>query len=198
MINNIKIKSQDIAFPSNHTQVDQVIFTNGDESEHKYNIVRRKQAIVLLIHTNTDKIAMIKQYRIAVGETLQELVAGQIEKWEDKIKTAQKEALEEAGYDIKSENIHDLWDIYTSSGFTDERLTLMVWTDAEFVGRIDSHEASESIEKLELTKEEFVKWYKEWVMVDSIKESKIDAILLRGSVKNIAICRELLYNILKE
>lgn len=153
---NIKIIWEETVFPSNHTQVDQVTFTNGNEDGHKYNIVRRKNAICILLITKNNKIITTEQFRIAIWQMLSELPAWQVEETENPIDTVIKEVREEVWYEVKPKNIFQITDAYSSPGFTDEKISLYLWTDAKFVGRKDSWEADEDIKTLEFDENEFV------------------------------------------
>lgn len=189
---NIKIISEKRILDVPHTPVDQVTFTNWNYIEHKYNIVRRKKAICILFETDDRFIWTIIQFRHAVGQILDECVAGQIEIWENPITCAQKELLEEAWYAVDAKDLQVITNIYTSSGFTDEELILMIGQNAKFVGREDSHEASEDINLVKRSRDEFVKWYKDGVNANSIRESKFDIIIMRWAVQWNKLCKELL------
>lgn len=180
-----------------HTPVDQVTFTNGNEMEHPYNIVRRKNAICILLITKNNKIITTEQFRIAIWQTLSELPAWQVEKNENHLDTVIKEVHEEVWYKVKPENISHITDIYSSSGFTDEKISLYLWTDAKFIGHKDAWEASENIQTIEFQEDEFVDRYINQIQNNQYKERKIDLILLRGAILWNTTCKRLLQKITK-
>jgi ADP-ribose diphosphatase len=91
-----------------------------------WTIVRRKAAVVVAPMTNEEKIILIRQERIPIGQAIWEMPSGQIDDHnadEDKIRdTALRELREETGYelDLNGELI-SLGYFFSSPGFTDER-----------------------------------------------------------------------------
>lgn len=76
--------------------------------------------VVLAIHE--DKILFVKQFRYPMKEILLELPAGKLEKGEDPFVAAQRELEEETGY--CADKWTDLGFVYTSPGYSDEKLYL--------------------------------------------------------------------------
>ena len=76
--------------------------------------------VVLAIHE--DKILFVKQFRYPMKEVLLELPAGKLEKGEDPFLAAKRELEEETGY--CAEKWTDLGFVYTSPGYSDEKLYL--------------------------------------------------------------------------
>jgi 8-oxo-dGTP pyrophosphatase MutT (NUDIX family) len=91
-----------------------------------WTIVHRKAAVVVAPMTNEEKIILIRQERIPIGQAIWEMPSGQIDDHnadEDKIRdTALRELREETGYelDLNGELI-SLGYFFSSPGFTDER-----------------------------------------------------------------------------
>lgn len=73
------------------------------------------------------KIAMVRQYRLAVDKWTLELPAGKLDKGDDFFSCAKRELEEEAGY--KSDNIEFLCDVYTAAAFCSEIVRIYVATD---------------------------------------------------------------------
>lgn len=70
-----------------------------------------------------EEITLIRQYRAALGQMVWEIPAGKVEPGETSLKeVARRELWEETG--IRAERITALGEIYSSPGFTDERIGL--------------------------------------------------------------------------
>lgn len=72
---------------------------------------------------------MIRNFRIAVDETLLELPAGKLEPGEKPERAARRELAEETGYDC--DQVRKIGEFYTSPGFTDELMHAYVATELE-------------------------------------------------------------------
>lgn len=86
---------------------------------------------VVIVAEKSNQILMVKQYRYPVEKTLIELPAGRLDKTgESIIEAAKRELLEETGFVAKKWT--DLGYIYSSPGFTTEKLFLFHATNLEF------------------------------------------------------------------
>lgn len=85
------------------------------------------------------QLLLIKQYRYAAGQYLHEIPAGRLEPNEDPRDCAFRELREETGWTAKQ--LDFLTTIYTTPGFTDERIHLFTATGLEEGDT--SHEADE-------------------------------------------------------
>ena len=85
------------------------------------------------------QLLLIKQYRYAAGQYLYEIPAGRLEPNEDPRSCAFRELREETGCTAKQ--VDFLTTIYTTPGFTDERIHLFMATGLEHGDT--SHEADE-------------------------------------------------------
>ena len=109
--------------------LDRVRTPNGTELE--LEMVRHPGAaavVPLLSSTATadPTILLIRQYRYATGGMLWEIPAGVLEAGEDPVSCARRELREETG--AEAERIEHLTTIYTTPGFTDERIHLFLAT----------------------------------------------------------------------
>src|SRR5699024_11705908 len=86
----------------------------------KREIVEHKGSVAIVAFTDDDKLLFVKQYRLAVGKTLLELPAGHIDPGEGPMDAAVRELREETGFE--TENMKFITEVYTSPGFTDERI----------------------------------------------------------------------------
>jgi len=118
-----------------------------DESEMHLEIVRHPGAsavVPLLSDTDAEdpSVLLIHQYRYATDGTIWEIPAGVLEPGEDPIDCARRELREEVG--AEAEDIRHLSSVFTTPGFTDEKIHLFVATGLT-VGETQ-HEADEFIE----------------------------------------------------
>jgi ADP-ribose pyrophosphatase len=88
------------------------------------------------------QVLMLRQYRYATGGTIWEIPAGVLRPGEAPLDCAHRELLEETG--AQAERIEHLTTIYTTPGFTDERIHLF-WATGLTVGE-PHHESDEFIE----------------------------------------------------
>jgi ADP-ribose pyrophosphatase len=89
-------------------------------------IVRHPGACVIVPLLDDGRVCLIRNYRIAVRDTLIELPAGTLEPPELPAKTAERELIEETGY--RAAKIDFLHAFYASPGFLDEKMHLYVAT----------------------------------------------------------------------
>jgi nudix-type nucleoside diphosphatase (YffH/AdpP family) len=136
-----------------------------DEQEKEYTRLRIKRqdaSAVLLFNTVTHKIILTRQFRYPiadkVNEYLLEILAGKVDEGESPLNAAIREAEEETGYCIKSENIHFLLSCFASPGYSSERFHLyyatVTPTDLQSKGGGLANE-NESIQLAEFDREEF-------------------------------------------
>lgn len=92
------------------------------------------------------RVVLLRQYRYAAGGEIWEVPAGKLEAGESPRVCARRELEEEAG--LRARELRALTAIYTTPGFTDERIHLFLATGLE--RSETSHESSEFIETREL------------------------------------------------
>ena len=97
--------------------------------EHAREIVLHPGAVTILPLVDDDKVCLIRNFRLAVGETLIELPAGTLEPGEPPLLTAQRELEEETGY--RARQMTPLHTFYMSPGILHERMHLFVATGLE-------------------------------------------------------------------
>ncbi len=102
-----------------------------DEQEQEYTRLRIKRqdaSAVLLFNTVTNKIILTRQFRYPVADQVQEylleILAGKVDEGESPLEAAMREAEEETGYRINSENIRFLLSCFASPGYSSERFHL--------------------------------------------------------------------------
>ena len=125
--------------------VDQVRFPDGTVGE--LEIIRHPGASAIVPFLSDPagddpQVLLLKQYRYAAGGTLYEIPAGRLEPDESPETCARRELLEETG--CTAESLVPLTSMFTTPGFTDERIHLFLATG---LVRGESHrEADEFIE----------------------------------------------------
>ncbi len=96
------------------------------QGERPRDIMRHPGAAVILPLVDDEHVCLIKNYRIAVEETLLELPAGTLEPDEAPEITAGRELEEETGY--RADNIELLSVYYPSPGVMDEKMYMYIAT----------------------------------------------------------------------
>lgn len=96
-----------------------------------------QSAVAIVALTGDDKVLLVEQFRVPVGEVVYELpagLAGDIEGSEDEalLTAAQRELLEETGYEAR--DWQELCASYTTPGLADERIVFFLARGLEKVG----------------------------------------------------------------
>lgn len=89
-------------------------------------VVRHPGGVCVVALDGDGMVAMVRQYRFPIGEHLLELPAGKLEPGEEPLPAAKRELSEETG--LEADEWRDLGFIYTSPGFSTERLYLYLAT----------------------------------------------------------------------
>ena len=112
----------DILFQGQRFRVERAVQTTADGSRHLREIVRHPGAVVILPLLDDGRICFVRNYRVAVGQTLIELPAGTLEPDEDPAQTALRELAEETGY--RADRMEHLLTFCMSPGILDEQMHL--------------------------------------------------------------------------
>jgi ADP-ribose pyrophosphatase len=112
------------------------VLSRGEVSRE---VVRHPGAVLIVARLDGDRLALVRNYRVAVMQRLWELPAGTLEPGEPPEIAAGRELEEETGY--RAARIEHLGDFYTSPGFCDELMRVYTAEKLEFVGqRLEPHE----------------------------------------------------------
>jgi ADP-ribose pyrophosphatase len=101
-------------------------FILPDGREKEAVVVHPGDAVVILPRDG-DEFLLIRQWRSPIGAYIYEAPAGTMELGEDPMQTAKRELIEETG--MAAGSLKAFGYIYTTPGFTDERLWLFEATD---------------------------------------------------------------------
>jgi ADP-ribose pyrophosphatase len=100
-----------------------------DGREVELDIVRHPGAAAVVPFVTLDEVVLIRQHRHAAGGTLLEVPAGKLDAGEPPELCAARELEEEAGF--RAGRLERLGWIFTTPGFTDERIFLFAAFDLE-------------------------------------------------------------------
>lgn len=97
------------------------------------HIVRHPGAVCVAGVLDDGRLVTIRNFRVAVGEWLEEFCAGKLERGEDPAHAAAREFLEETGY--RAGRIERLGTFLTSPGFADELMHAFVARELAHAGQ---------------------------------------------------------------
>ena len=132
-----------------NTKVDQIEYTSGNKAVRE--VAEHPGGAVVVPVTAEGKIIMVTQHRFPVDKVLLELPAGKLSTGEDPLVCAVRELEEETGY--KSDNIKPLGSIYTTPGYSSEKLWIYLAKDLK-PGNHNREEGEYGMEVFEFTLKE--------------------------------------------
>jgi ADP-ribose pyrophosphatase len=113
-----------VLFQGRRFRVERAVQVTPDGVEHVREVVRHPGAVVILPLLDDGRLCFVRNYRVAVGQTLIELPAGTLEPGEDPAQTALRELAEETGY--RAGKIEHVLTFCMSPGILDEQMHLYV------------------------------------------------------------------------
>jgi len=132
-----------------NTKVDQIEYNSGNKAVRE--VAEHPGGAVVVPVTTEGKIIMVTQHRFPVDKILLELPAGKLSKDEDPMLCAIRELEEETGY--KSDNIKAIGSIYTTPGYSSEKLWIYLAKDLK-PGNHNREEGEYGMEVFEFTLKE--------------------------------------------
>ena len=124
--------------------VEHVLPPTGDRPEVRRQVIEHPGAVTIIPLVEGDRVCLVRNFRVAVGQTLVELPAGTLEPAEPPQETAIRELREETGY--TAQRWRELPAFFMSPGILHERMHLFV---AEgLTAGPPAREAGEEIENL--------------------------------------------------
>jgi len=146
--------------------VDTVRFPNGTTGELEMIRHPGASAVVPFLTEPGVKdpvILLIKQYRYAADQYLYEVPAGRLEVGEPPERCARRELREETGYD--AERFQHVFSMFTTPGFTDERIHVFQAHGLTFVGT--AHEPDEFMSTEEIPLRRAVQMVQKGEIIDA-------------------------------
>jgi len=124
---NYRIVKSDVKYSGKvfNIKVDQIEYNTGNKAVRE--VAEHPGGAVVVPVTKERKIVMVTQHRFPVNEILLELPAGKLSKGEDPKLCAVRELEEETGY--KSDNVNELGSIFTTPGYSTEKLWIYLAKD---------------------------------------------------------------------
>ena len=110
---------------------DEVRLPDGNTGVREY--IRHPGAVVILPLTASGELILERQHRYPLGRDFIEVPAGKIDPGEQPFACAQRELLEETGYQARSWSY--VTTVYPCIGFADERLVYYLAQELEFKGQ---------------------------------------------------------------
>lgn len=107
-------------------------------------VVRHSGAAAVVAMDESSRVVLLRQFRHAAGGEIWEIPAGRLEPGENPEQCARRELAEEAG--IETVQLEPLGEIFTTPGFSDERIQLFLARGLTF--GIPRREADEEIREV--------------------------------------------------
>jgi len=148
---NYRIVKSEVIFKGKvfNTMVNQIEYDSGNKAVRE--VAEHPGGAVVVPVTNDGKIVMVTQHRFPMNKVLLELPAGKLNKDEDPFICAVRELEEETGY--KSNNVEELGSIYTTPGYSTEKLWIYLAKDLK-TGNHNREEGEFGMDVLELSFDE--------------------------------------------
>lgn len=148
---NYRIVKSEVIFKGKvfNTIVNQIEYDSGNKAVRE--VAEHPGGAVVVPVTDDGKIVMVTQHRFPMNKVLLELPAGKLNKDENPFICAVRELEEETGY--RSKNVKELGSIYTTPGYSTEKLWIYLAKDLK-PGSHNREEGEFGMEVLELTFDE--------------------------------------------
>lgn len=129
-------------------RVDRIRLPNG--AEHDFEMIHHPGAAAIVPLLGSGEVVLLRQYRYATGGWLLEVPAGTLNAGESPEQCAARELQEETGF--RARDLQPLGWIWTTPGFTDERIWLYLATGLEPGDQALEGDEVLTLERLPLTR----------------------------------------------
>jgi ADP-ribose pyrophosphatase len=146
-----------LLFQAQRFRVMRLTRTLPDGNSHAHDVVVHPGAVVILPLIAPDRVCLIRNFRIAVNDSLVELPAGTIDAGEGPLETAHRELAEETGYHAR--RMEKLSEFFMSPGILNERMHLFLATELQL--------GKSALEQGEEIETEIVDWAAAMKMVEN-------------------------------
>lgn len=117
---------------------------DGEEREAVYDLVHHPGAVAIVAVFDDGTVALVDQFRYAVGASIREIPAGTLEEGESFESCAERELAEEIG--CRAERWTALATVFTTPGFSDEKMRIFLAEElSEAAGERDQDEHLEVV-----------------------------------------------------
>jgi len=114
----------------------------GPDGQFQREVVEHPDAVAIVALDDQERVALVRQYRHPLGESLLELPAGTLDvEGEDPVSAAHRELAEEVG--LRAEELSPIGTIWNSAGWSDERTHLFLAARTHPTTRPDGFRASD-------------------------------------------------------
>ena len=127
-----EVIDSEVAWSGKIFDVERLAVRLPDGRQSIRDVVRHPGAVAIVALTENGKIALVRQYRTALGRVTVEIPAGKLEPGEDPLACARREHREETGF--TAGRIAYLTTIASSVGFSDELIRIYLATQLTFEG----------------------------------------------------------------
>jgi ADP-ribose pyrophosphatase len=121
------IESREHLLTAQRFKVERLREKDKDGKVREREVVRHTGAVTVLPIVDDDRICLIRNWRVAVEETLIEIPAGTLEPGEDPAECARRELVEETGY--RAGKIEFVQEFFLSPGILDEKMHFFLAMD---------------------------------------------------------------------
>lgn len=125
--------------------VDRILLPNGREMD--FELVRHPGAAAVVPLLPDGQVLLVRQYRYATGGWLLEIPAGTLDPGESPESCACREVEEETGY--RAGKLEALGWIWTTPGFTDEKIWLYVASELSPASQALDHDEVLTVERMD-------------------------------------------------
>lgn len=120
------IEKRELLLKTGRFDVVRLSYRGADGTQHAREVARHPGAVTILPLLDDGRVCLIRNYRVAVDQTLIELPAGTLEPDEAPSTTAARELEEETGY--RAAEVRQLCEFFMSPGILSERMVLFLAT----------------------------------------------------------------------